>query len=373
MAVSISASQKVSFSDSNMDSFGVTSFAVAITLTTTGTLTNDRRIAGQWGNGSNEQSWVVYVVDTDEIGFFIRGMNINQFDGVKTTDTPLAINTTHRIVCTFTAPNTFAIMVNGVSRTITALSGGSQPITEVQPLVSIGVFVGREDDEAIDGEPGDYSELALWALSSPLPSWVSAGYATQMSPLFWPHGLVFYAPLWSIDHLLDIKGGSPGANTSATTAIHPAMFYTAGPFAMFGLAAVGGVTEEEVEPEIGESFGPLVWVEWGGSDDVIRVWAPVDLPDPETYYHGYKAPLLLVAGRVVRALSDEQGEYQGQVFDVTVDDTARDLRTLLGASDNTRHLLNTRGVMRMISQADWRLKLTPRTVAIGQVRNYRLH
>lgn len=129
----------------------------------------------------------------------------------------------------------------------------------------------------------------------------------------------------------------------------------------------------EIAPEVGQSFGPLVWVEWDASDGTVRVWAPVDLPDPAIYYHGYKSPRLLSAGRVVRALSDEQGEYQGQTFDVTVDDTSRDLRTLLGASDGRRHFLNTRGVMRMISQDDWRAKRVPRTVAIGQARNYRLH
>lgn len=136
---------------------------------------------------------------------------------------------------------------------------------------------------------------------------------------------------------------------------------------------------DEIEPEIGQSFGPLVWVEWEGTDGTTRVWAPVDLPDPTTYYKGYKSPRLLSAGRVVRALSDEQGEYQGQTFDVTVNDSpmngsgGRDLRTLLGTSDSRRHLLNSRVVVRMISQEDWRARRVPRTVAIGQVRNYRNH
>lgn len=130
-------------------------------------------------------------------------------------------------------------------------------------------------------------------------------------------------------------------------------------------------TEVTVEP--GQSFGPLVWDEWEGSDGTVRVWAPVDLPDPAGYYHGYKSPKLLIAGRVVRALSDEQGEYQGQTFESTVKDIDRDLRTLLGRTDERRHFLNTRIVRRMISQDDWRLKLVPRTVAIGMVRNYRLH
>lgn len=129
----------------------------------------------------------------------------------------------------------------------------------------------------------------------------------------------------------------------------------------------------EIEPEVGESFGPLVWDEWEGTDGTTRVWAPVDLPDPASYYFGYKPPKLLRAGTVVRALSDEQGEYQGQTFESTVIDVDRDLRGLLGQSDERRHFLNTRVVRRMISYADWRLKKIPRTVAIGLVRNYRLH
>lgn len=129
----------------------------------------------------------------------------------------------------------------------------------------------------------------------------------------------------------------------------------------------------EVEPEVGQSFGPLVWDEWEATDGTTRVWAPVDLPDPASYYFGYKPPKLLRAGKVVRALSDEQGEYQGQTFESTVIDIDRDLRTLLGQTDDRRHFLNTRIVRRMISEDDWRLKKIPRTVAIGLVRNYRLH
>lgn len=135
----------------------------------------------------------------------------------------------------------------------------------------------------------------------------------------------------------------------------------------------GPVSTVEVTPQIGQSFGPLVWAEWEGSDDVRRTWAPVDLPDPADYYGGYKEPKLLRPGVIVRSLSDEDGQYQSQQFEVEISDMDRTIRTLLGRSDDQRLILNTPLVMRMISDEDRRQLLIPRTVAIGVVRGYRLH
>lgn len=131
-------------------------------------------------------------------------------------------------------------------------------------------------------------------------------------------------------------------------------------------------TGPEFAPEIATSFGPLVWVEWTGPDGSLPVWAPVDLPDPSTYYRGFKEAKILVAGVVQRSLSDESGELQNQRFDVELDDSDLTLRTLLGQSDARRHLINTPLVMRMINDEDRRLLKRPRTVAIGVVREYRL-
>lgn len=127
--------------------------------------------------------------------------------------------------------------------------------------------------------------------------------------------------------------------------------------------------EEVFEP--GQSFGPLVWVEVLGPDGTTRAYAPVTLPDPSTYYYGYKPPELLNVGRVARALSDEQGQYESQRFATTLDDVRRQWRVWLGETA-TRLILNKRVVLRMISEPAWRAKLRPRTVAIGLIRDYRL-
>ena len=129
-------------------------------------------------------------------------------------------------------------------------------------------------------------------------------------------------------------------------------------------------TEEHFE--VGDTFGPLIWAELAEPGGTTYVAAPVDLPDPASYYHGYKAPTLLGAGRMRRALSDDEGQYEAQRFTVTVDDTARRWRTYLGARDVTRLLLNRRVVCRMISDDGRRALQRPRTVAIGLVRGYTL-
>jgi len=128
-------------------------------------------------------------------------------------------------------------------------------------------------------------------------------------------------------------------------------------------------TEETYEP--GQSFGPLVWAEVVGPDNVTRAYAPVTLPDPAAYYSGCKPATLLGVGRIARALSDEQGQYESQRFSTTLDDMDRTWRDWLGDSA-TRLILNDRVVVRMISEPSWRAKLRPRTVAIGLVRDYRL-
>lgn len=138
------------------------------------------------------------------------------------------------------------------------------------------------------------------------------------------------------------------------------------------MAQTPRVQAGEVEVAIGESFGPLVWAEWTGSDAAKRVWASVDLPDPASYYEGFKEAKLLTPGTVSRELSDEKGEYQSQSFSVTVDDSDYDIRTLLGQNDTRRLIINTLIVMRMISDEDRRALLTPRTVGIGLVRGYTL-
>jgi len=129
---------------------------------------------------------------------------------------------------------------------------------------------------------------------------------------------------------------------------------------------------DEYAPTPGESTAPVLWAEVAEPTGDVYAASGLDVADPGSYYHGYKAPTLLGAGRMRRALSDDEGQYEAQRFTVTVDDTARRWRTYLGARDVTRLLLNRRVVCRMISDDGRRALQRPRTVAIGLVRGYRL-
>ncbi len=363
---------------------GATALTVHVDMFTKASL-NDGAMLSTWLNGFTfGQQFVTGTTAGDELVIAVFGTG--GYRARMTTNSPLVINSRINACFRWTAAGDFmAITVNGVDCPLAVYAGMNSSVTALNSVVSVGLHLGALNLGG-DAFLAAYQELALWDVNiGDAEALAITDAVAPEAPPTYPTNLFFYVPACTcsagnpfndpyLKNVIDDVQAHPIVLDDPPAVVtHQYVVYPEGSPYASDFCVVVDPNPVEVEPETGDSFGPLVWVEWGGSDDVIRVWAPVDLPDPDTYYHGYKAPLLLLAGRVVRALSDEQGEYQGQVFDATIDDTGRDIRTLLGASDNTRHLLNTRGVMRMISQADWRLKLTPRTVAIGLVRNYRLH
>lgn len=225
--------------------FDVTGFTVVLTFKSTGTATALRRFAGQWGNNTAEQSWLLYEPVANEIGFYIRGLGIGDFIGVQTTDGPIVANAEHRIVATFTAPSTLTITVNGTPRATTPLPSGGT-VTEVQPLVFPPTFVGREDDELADGEDGDYSEFAIW--TRVLPDWAIAAYCLGFSPKCFAQDGVHYSTLANDEgaSLVNQFGGGHkvATNTGGTAAgSHPAVFSPTEYGAFLNAAAAGGGAE----------------------------------------------------------------------------------------------------------------------------------
>ena len=122
----------------------------------------------------------------------------------------------------------------------------------------------------------------------------------------------------------------------------------------------------------GAPVAPVLWAELEQPDDALDLVAPVGLADRATYYSGWKAASLLAAGRIRRALSDDEGQYEVQRFDVTLSDLTRTWRTWLGQPSTDAVVLNHRIVVRLASDAWRRAELRPRTVAIGLIRGYRL-
>jgi hypothetical protein len=123
----------------------------------------------------------------------------------------------------------------------------------------------------------------------------------------------------------------------------------------------------------GESIG-LSWLEWTHVDAAgaakTYVWAPVDLPDPTSYFGGFKEGRLESFGEFKRALSDKTGQPESAQFSWRATDTDRLIRGLL-AGQATRFFVNRMVAIRMISDADRRTQQTPRLVARGVIRKYK--
>lgn len=103
--------------------------------------------------------------------------------------------------------------------------------------------------------------------------------------------------------------------------------------------------------------------------NIQHTWAKIALPDPSTYYGGYKEPRLLSVSGIKRALSDRLGNFETASFDFLISDHDRLIRGKL-AHLTQKWLQNKTVIARMISDEDRRALLIPRTVAIGKIRDF---
>lgn len=98
------------------------------------------------------------------------------------------------------------------------------------------------------------------------------------------------------------------------------------------------------------------------------VYSSVDLPDPSTYYLGFKDGRVLSFGTATRTLSDLKGQWSANDISVTLADTDRSVRRVLQLAKGLRE---TQALVRMISDADRRLQLTPTVVFRGALRAWK--
>ena len=204
-----------------------TAFTVAFTWRSAASISGSLRMAGQWSGaiGGSQQAWLVQTMSATNFGCIVHGGALS-YHGKQTTDNPLATTTTHRIVCTWQTgtPNTMRIWVNGVESTTSTFVGAAD-LSSMHDSVA-ETFLGREDDESVDGEDGDYSEFALWTTA--VPAHVVAAYSAGISPHFFRPGGVFYAPLANHTDLRNLWGGTSGTNTAGTSSAHPSMYRPVG-------------------------------------------------------------------------------------------------------------------------------------------------
>ncbi len=141
-------------------------------------------------------------------------------------------------------------------------------------------------------------------------------------------------------------GGSPfGPLVTADTTVRP-------------LAATP-IVLTNAELTIGET-----WIILTTRTGAQYVWSDRALPDPSTYYLGWKEPRVLAWGKISRALSNVlTGQYENAVFTVDLDDTDRLLRGL----DDDRDLIGASVLVHMISDVGRRARLVARTVFRGLI------
>jgi len=141
-----------------------TEFSAAITFKpTVATVTNDR-IISKWGT-TGQQSFLLTVLDTDELGIVIEGSGGTR-SSRKTSSLNLTANRTYRVVARFDP--TFAdgfdvdLWVNGSRQTTVQWLSATYNASNVRDS-NVAINVGRDNTAGQTGATGEYSHFALWA------------------------------------------------------------------------------------------------------------------------------------------------------------------------------------------------------------------
>ena len=130
------------------------------------------------------------------------------------------------------------------------------------------------------------------------------------------------------------------------------------------------LTTEEPEVEALENGIGLTWVEFLDALNNYHVWGKVALPDPASYYHGFKDDRVQSWGTIRRGMSDRFGNYDSSTFSWSMNDKDLAARALL-ANPLTRYFPSTPITVRMIDDPSRRQLLTPRTMFKGVIDGYR--
>jgi hypothetical protein len=136
------------------------------------------------------------------------------------------------------------------------------------------------------------------------------------------------------------------------------------------IAFAGGPSTDPAETRLPVSGTVgLLWVEFLNSLNELFVWSKTPLPDPLTYYGGYKDPRVKSWGMFQRALSDRNGVFESADATWTQDDSDGLMRGML-VDHERKYLLGRPVTFRMIADADRRLLKTPLTIMKSVVRSY---
>lgn len=120
--------------------------------------------------------------------------------------------------------------------------------------------------------------------------------------------------------------------------------------------------------DLSVAVGPLIFITWLPGDSTMRPYAQLDLPDPLTYYAGFKAARLLQVSEVRRAIAGPRFDYEASRFDVTLNDNDGTIRALLSTSP-TRYWTERHVGLYIVTDAARRAQLPPRLIGFGIVED----
>jgi hypothetical protein len=145
--------------------------------------------------------------------------------------------------------------------------------------------------------------------------------------------------------------------------------FVSGPSVCFGGPFSTSDPDESTFP-LASITAPLTWVEFLDVKNTLEVWSKIALPDPSTYFGGFKDHIVQNWGTITRGLSDRRGQYEGAEWNFTVADTDGRVRNKLG-NFSTQYFTGRGITARMIDDTSRRLQLSPRTVVKGFINRYR--
>ena len=236
MAVNLTASStdRVDYGDISAIA-GLTAISIALTVKFSAAPSSGPRFFHQWGAADADQAFLMQVLDTNELGFIIRGAaGLDERFGMKTTGLNMTDGSLNRVVATWTAgtPNVIAIWVNGASEALTSFVGVVDQ-TSIEDSVET-VKIGHNTNTSVDPAPGDYSEFAIWGRV--VPDWFAKAYGEGFSPNFYRTDGILYDRLLGTNSFNEWANDEP-THTGTVVAAHPRVVLPIGSMVIAAAAA----------------------------------------------------------------------------------------------------------------------------------------
>ena len=221
MGISLTGTQYVDFGDLSAIA-EATELTIAVCVKLTASPSTSEAILGQWGSTAAAQAFLLYVIDTNEIGFVVHdatgGAN---WRSCKTTALNIANGSTYWIIARWKqSTNTITINVNGATPAQAAIN--TDAISAIENSANV-VRVGYDPSTGVDALDGDYAEVAIWTRYLTNVEASMYGTVKPDDTSIGSGSRVTYFKATDTSTLTDEWGTATVTNHSGTDATHPTL------------------------------------------------------------------------------------------------------------------------------------------------------